>query len=628
MGVDKDVGMAVKMNTPSFQDISLLERGETIDEEPIHELCRYVDDRHDCADFRLIVLVKTLLCHADLLAPATVARIRKTILSFKYWMDEPGDDGMCYWSENHQLLFAVCEYFAGCLFPDETFINNRQSGLAHMQKAEVRILQWLDHCASYGFVEWHSNTYYEEDIAPLCVLIDHASDEEIAKKATMILDLMMLDFAHHSFEGRFVASSGRCYEAQKKDSSKADVNDILDHAFGAESRGSDHSTDSIPDFTPDYTRLSALFLICRNYQVPEVILRISREKGPLLVRESSGLDLSEVALEFPRKDIDEYGMYLWAMEAFTNRESIETTIDIFNRWKLQKNTFLKDLGMINLPLLRRFRLLPLLVRILNPATQGVAIQRANVQTYKTPDYMLSSVQHYHPGEFGDQQHIWQATLPGQVNVFSTHPAAPMFDDPARNFSPSWWVGNGINPDCAQDRNLLFLIYDTTPRKGFLERKRQHFVHFYLPFTRFDEVVRTGRAWYGRVGSTYIAIISSHCHVMEDDEIRVHAKKSGHVVALGSESESGSFVQFRTEHQESMLVFNGSTIRYQDPAYLLHYRGGFRKDRNPVEADYPRLDSPFVKVQRKDLVYEIDCGPSQLRLDFRKVLRIIEDGDNE
>jgi hypothetical protein len=638
-----DVGMAVKMNTVCFQGIQQLALGERIDETPIHKLCLYVDQRHDCADFRLIVLVKTLLCYEELLAPATVERIRKTILSFKYWMDEPGDDGMCYWSENHQLLFSVCEYFAGSLFPDEVFTNNQQTGLAHAQKAKLRILRWLEHRAVYGFIEWHSNTYYEEDVAPLCVLIDHAGDETLAGKATMILDLMMLDFAHHCFQGRFVASSGRCYETQKKDSGKADVNDILDHAFGAESRGSDCSPGDIPAFSPDYTRLSALFLICRKYQVPQAILNVYREKGPLLVRESSGLDLSEVAKEFPRKDIDEYGMYLWAMEAFTNRESIETTIDIFNSWKLQKNTFLKDLGMINIPVLRNLRLLPLLVRILNPATQGVAIQRANVQSYKTPDYLLSSVQRYHPGEFGDQQHIWQATLPGQVNVFSTHPAAPMFDDPARNFSPSWWVGNGINPDCAQDRNLLFLVYDTTPRKGFLERTRQHLVHFYIPVTKFDEVIRTERAWYGRVGSTYVGILSSHPHVVKDDELQVPAQKSGHVVILGSARESGSFEAFRAGHHESMLSFNGRTLRYKDPAYLLHCRGTFLKDQCPVETEYPRLDSPFVTVQRKGLVYDINFEPSRrsasrnsasrnsasrLVLDFCKGTRSVKEGGHE
>ena len=180
-------------------------------------------------------------------------------------------------------------------------------------------------------------------------------------------------------------------------------------------------------------------------------------------------------------------------------------------------------------------------------------------------------------------------------------------------------------------------------KGFLERKRQHFVHFYVPLARFDEVVRTERAWYGCAGSTYIAILSSHPQVVEDDELQVPARKSGHVVALGSESESGSFTQFRAEHHESLLSFNGRTLRYKDPEYQLRYRSKFWKEGRLVQTEYPRLDSPFVKVERKGLVYDINSEPSRdsgsrdsawrdsasrLVLDFRKQTRRVKDDGHE
>jgi hypothetical protein len=604
MTVAKDVGMNVKMNTVSFAGLKLLHQGEKIEETPIYDLCDYVDGRHDCADFRLIVLVKTFIAYADLLSEATVSRIRQTMLAFKYWMDEPGEDGMCYWSENHQLLFATCEYFAGFLFAADVFANNGETGQVHYEKAKERIARWLKHRATYGFIEWHSNTYYEEDIAPLCVLIDYAIDEDLAKQATMILDILMLDFAHHSFQGRFVATSGRCYEKQKKDSANADVNDLLNHAFHFEA------------FEPDYTRLSALFLTCQNYHVPAVIQAIAKNRLPMLIKESSGLDLSEVAKEFPRRDFAEYGMFLWAMEAFTNVESIETTIDLFNAWKMHSNTFLKDLKMINIPILRKLRLLPTLVKILNPATQGVAIERADVQTYKTADYMLSSAQRHRPGKFGDQQHIWQATLPQRINIFSTHPAAPMFDDSARNFSPSYWVGNGIQPDVAQDQNKLFLIYDTTPRKGFLERGRQHFVHYYVPVERFAEIKHETNAFYGRINDTYLAILTSHPIQVNGDEFIITAKKSAHVVILSSKRESDSFEAFQQAHRADQLAFQGKRLDYQEQSYILHYKGRFLKDQNEVSTRYPRLDSPFVNVKRKALLYEIEAEGMRLNLDFQ------------
>ena len=66
-------------------------------------------------------------------------------------MDEPGEDSMCYWSENHQILFAASEYLMGQMFPDEVFTNSGITGAQHMEKARVRILDWLEMRWKYGF---------------------------------------------------------------------------------------------------------------------------------------------------------------------------------------------------------------------------------------------------------------------------------------------------------------------------------------------------------------------------------------------------------------------------------------------------------------------------------------------
>ena len=43
--------------------------------------------------------------------------IEDVLLNFRYWRDEPGKNSMCYWSENHQVLFATAELLAGQLWP-------------------------------------------------------------------------------------------------------------------------------------------------------------------------------------------------------------------------------------------------------------------------------------------------------------------------------------------------------------------------------------------------------------------------------------------------------------------------------------------------------------------------------
>jgi hypothetical protein len=610
MAVHEDVGMAVKMHDKCFADICLLHAGERIEERPIHSLVNFVNQRHDCADFRLLCLIHSYLAYGDLLTPTTIRLLESCILGFKYWMDEPGEDGMCYWSENHQIIFAACEYLAGQTFPDRVFTNNGASGSSHREKAKTRILRWLSQRFSYGFSEWHSNTYYEEDIAPLCALVDHARDPEIVRKATIILDLLFLDMALHSFNGYFMAASGRCYENQKKDGKSTDVNDILAQAFG------------ILTHKPDYRRLSAIYLLRRNYRVPDVIRSIAHATGSFVIKDSMGLDLAEVVQEFPVANFEQRGMFLWAMEAFTNQQSIELTMDIFNAWKLQHNNFLRDLRMVNIPLLRRLRLLPLVLRILNPATQGVAIQRANTCTYRGASYMLSSAQKYHPGEFGDQQHIWHAALPDNINIFSTHPGSPMFDDPARNFSPGYWVGNGINPHAVQDRNILLLMYNLRQRGGFLERTRQRFVHFYFPVARFDEVRRDTQLIMARKTDSYLAILSTQPYTLHhEDELIYQGDRCCFAVIMGDRATFGSFRNFMTQLQSYNLNRRGNRLICQaDRRLEVVYRGEFSIDGLTVDTAYPRLDTPFVSAPRKPQHLDIIHDGMSLHLDFDRMVR--------
>ena len=610
MAVKEDVGMLVKMNTKCFKGIIELDRGNTIDEAEILDLVDFVNNRYDCADFRLLCLVRTYIAYRHLLTESTVQAIENSMLSFKYWMDEPGSDGMCFWSENHQLLFHTCEYLIGNLFLDSIFSNDGKTGRAHKEKARPKIMSWLKNRFTYGFTEWHSNTYYEEDIAPLSVLVDFSDDLKMVEQSKMILDILFLDMAMHSFEGYFVATSGRCYENQKKDSRLADVNDILAHAFGIQKR----------DY--DYTRISSMFLLCKNYQVPKIIIDIAHSQGTQIIMDSMGLDLHEVSKEMPDDDIDQKGMFLWSMEAFTNKESINMTMKTFNEWNLKENNFLKDLQSVNIPILRKLGLLPTVVKILNPATQGVAIERANTYTYKTDDYMLSSVQHYHPKKFGDQQHIWQATLPNQINIFSTHPGSPMFDDQARNFSPSFWVGNGINPDAVQHENVLLLMYDLRARKGYLERNRQKFIHFYFPVNKFEEVIELDTRLYGKVKNSYIAILSSKPYeIKNDEEMIIQGDTSQFVVILGSAEQYGLFSEFVDRIQESTVLFNHKKIQFlMDHTYELKFNSTFKVDHQIIPTNYPRYDTPFVESLRKPNELMIHYLNKTLYLNFNQQIR--------
>jgi hypothetical protein len=636
MSNERDITMTVKMNNKCFPDIEKLARGERADESQIAELLAFIDRRYDCADFRMVCILRSLYDFPHLLSGEMAERMRRTVLGFKYWMDEAGgaagggDDSICWWSENHQLLFAACEYLAGQLYPAAIFPNSGMSGEQHRLKAKKRLEYWFETRFALGFIEWHSNTYYEEDAAPLSLLIDCAADTDIAQKATMLLDLLLADMALHCFEGFFCASSGRCYEAQKTRPAAQDVTDILEKAFGFK-----RLAGAAPQY--DYSRLSADFIINRNYVVPKAMYEIAHCKKTAEIRTSMGLDLDEVAAHFPnprdmkrrdmeRRDMERRGMYLWAMESFTNTQSANLTLRIFNHCNLKTNDFLKNISLMNIPVLRELGLIPLIIRILNPVTAGIAIQRSNTCTWRSSRYMLSSAQRYHPGEFGDQQHIWQATLSGGVSVFTTHPGAAFFEDNARNFSPSYWVGNGILPHAAQYQNTLLCMYDLRVRKGFLEKKRQWFTHAWFPQNEFDQTVLESRLAAGKRGETYIALVSAApLEKRSETELAQQGKVTAWAALPGSAEEDGSWEQFLAKARAAPLTLRGKilSLEWRGHSFTLHYKKQFRVDGIAQSANSRRLESPFGNADANSGVFELKAADSRLRLDWPTLRRETE-----
>ncbi len=621
-----DPGMTIKMAPPGIADLDRLLTGHAIDEVEVAKLCDFVDARHDCADFRVLTLMR--IAHSDNanVSSGLRSRIRATLLGFRYWMDESGTDSMCFWSENHQAIFAVAEYLAGQLYPHDVFTNPTHdgrflSGDERMFRARGRLLTWVDHRFRFGFTEWCSNTYYEEDAAALALLIDLAEDDALVRQATMILDLLVLDMALHRFERWFVGSAGRAYEAQKKNPLVADTLELGDHFFG------------VPREHWDLSRMSAL-VVTSSYEVPKVLRRIAAFRGDALIRESFGLDLPEVTREIGAPgDLDTTGPFFWLMEAFTTRESICTTMAMIKAWHLGNNRFLAPLSSFSFvpPFL-----LPKLVKLLNPATQGVAIQRADVTTWRTPHGLLSSAQSYQPGGFGDQQHLWQATLPGGVNVFATHPGAPMFDDVARNFSPSAWVGNGINPHVGQDHGVLLSVHDLRVRRGYLERSRLRQSHLFWPTERFDAERAgdhgNGGTWLAaRAGSGLLGVVStSQLTAGPDPNERIqHGDRTGWVVLMGNTAEDGTFddwcAQVRnvrvslgegrssTKRRRPEQPRGGRTARDEGTTsastaltltahlrsleYKLAFNHGFTRNNDSIADRHPRFDTPFVSAPR-------------------------------
>ena len=578
------------------------------DESWLTRRLEFIDARLDLSDHRLLGVLKLYLRGGDLLRPDQRERIERTILGFKYHWREPGVDSMCTWSETHQLLFAVCEYLAGQALPARRFTNDGRTGAVKGEAAERRLRGWLDDRFLYGFSEWLSNTYYEIDIIGLSVLVDHADDPDLVARATMVLDLAFYDIALHRFGGRFAATAGRAYSQQKARPHRAEITTILREVF-----------ETPQAFDPD--ALSAVFIGRDVYQVPQVIREIADYGGEVEVRASYGLDLEEVDAEVARREPsdpqarrDARIRLLWAMEAFTTAEGIAPSLEEFRHSSIGRNRFLAPLSRFGrIPP----RLAPAALRAVNPITQGAALQRANVQTYRTPHYLLSSAQRYQHGRFGDQQHIWQAMLPGDISVFGTHPGSSRLATEARPSTPSAWVGNGINPDVAQHRNTLLATYDTMARSGYLEGFRHRFSHLHFPFSKFDETTFGERWLAGRRGDSFIGIVAlERLELVTEAEVMQRGAVTAWGVVLTDRSEYGMLSHLVEALKRHPLQRRGQRLAWATPdhRYELVPGGDFLVDGVPQPSDYPRYDTPWTRVPRRANVITVRTDTHELRLD--------------
>ncbi|MBB6733270.1 hypothetical protein [Cohnella zeiphila] len=184
----------------------------------IRQGIRGINERRDCSDFYLIGLFKLWkeYRHTELFEPDFWEELKSCVLNFRYWIDEPGDDVMWFFSENHSLLFHACELLGGQLFSEETFTNSGESGLIHRQKGEERLAQWFERFFAEGLTEWNSSTYIPIDVVGLLHIYDLAESEKLRAMAKQAMDLLYGYIAINSHQGFVASTFGRSNEKEIK----------------------------------------------------------------------------------------------------------------------------------------------------------------------------------------------------------------------------------------------------------------------------------------------------------------------------------------------------------------------------------------------------------------------------
>ena len=240
----------------------------------------------------------------------------------------------------------------------------------------------------------------------------------------------------------------------------------------------------------------------------------------------------------------------------------------------------------------------------------------NKVTYRTPDYMLSSAQDYHPGEKGCQQHIWQATLGPDAVVFVTHPPSMSEEGSHR---PNFWSGNSVLPRVAQWKGTLVAIHKL-PEDDWMG-----FTHAYYPAHSFDEyVLRDGWA-FARRGEGYLALTAAqgielvHRGSTAFRELRSHGRENTWVCHMGRAIADGAFEAFQEKVLALKVELRGlaahvETLRGEMLSF--GWEGPLRVDgqEQPLSG-FRHYDSPYCSADWPASVVEAHYGDYGMRLRF-------------
>ena len=628
-----------------------------------------IDIREDCADFTATGLIRFYIENKHRLTDENKEEIKKTLIGFKYWMDQYDgrSDGMCHWSENHQILFASTEYLVGIEWPNEIFADGRY-GSEHTELAKTRIEAWMQQRYYYGFSEYYSNNYYPEDIAPMANFIQFAKkeDKELVQRMKIIMDLIWIDIATQSwkymdingnYQYAFVSASGRMYMDNKcSDDTGNRLRPYINLVLGI---GEEYKTESNRFFVCFKRMYEAEVNGEPIYRVPDAIKAIfddpSKEK---IIKSSNGITLDELVQDgFMGEEVHQIMMQM-GMEAFSNSQVIDNSIKYLNKNKLFHNEFLNDFKLVNLWPFTLTKSLGFLSKILNPSTNGKAIQRANVYTYKNEYYSMSTSQEHFAGDYADQHQINICNLAGELSIFTSQPM--------RNSSRGqYWVGYGRLPYSVQDKNVNISIYTIPKKTGLLEPHVVKYTHAYFPVGLFDEVnldyMEQGYI-FGRKQDSYIMLhamsdttgklmfkndmpgvteeiiaedmskIKSSVNklITESNDLRydlIFEGGNNHawITELGSVAEHEDFNSFVLEMLDNKCEFKNMTVNYESDErnFKVKYADYFSINDQIIDTNYGRYESVYfeTKIERKSELIIINFADKHLILNYKEGYRI-------
>ncbi len=564
--------------TGFLPQLARLELDRSPDPRPLLDAVDYVSAGLDCQDFALAGLLRLLYRYreSDHLDADLRQSIERCVLGAAYWCDEPGESpAVCWHTENHQGLYHSCELLAGLLFPDARFAHSGMTGREHRGKARDLLEHWLRWREQFGWCEWLSNTYYCEDVITLCNLLDFAADADLRRRASGLLDGLLLEVAMHSFRGVMGCPHGRTYAPNILDTAHDSISAIcrlisgMGHFRALRCPG-------------------AIALCTSSYRLPRAIEAVAREvESEMEILQRSGVRVEDAPAHGLRYDSEDDNRFFAGLQAMYHPRIVATSQAVQERCGFYWDD----------PDFAGYRRL-LEEQDGNWVATGFDryyLAEANVRTWKTSSYALSSVQDFRPGGHGFQEHLWQATLDERTVVFTNCPRS----DDMESGVPTMWASNGVLPRIGQVQNVLIAHHRVPAGHWFAGS------HAYVPREQFDEWRLEGCWLLARKRDAFLALWSAHGARWEEVrregwtgwDLRADAPDNPWVCELGHSGRWPSFDAFCRAVLAARCDYTDGVTTYSSPSLgtvKMGWEGPLTLEGRPVAMRFkPRYQAPFL-----------------------------------
>lgn len=225
-----------------------------------------ITTRGDCADFEVLGLLHVWhRIHPQLWPAGLRDRVTDALTGMKYWITQPGLDAMCYFTENHQIVWHVAQRLAGAAWPRCRFCVDGRPGAEHAQEGGRRAAEWIRRKLDGGFSEFDSDAYLAIDALALVSLVEFDTDDDLRAGAEALLDKTLLSLAANSWCGVHGAAHGRSYVRTLRSSRFSETAPILWLLAGV---------GALNDALLPVTALAT----AQRYRVPDIVRRLAGEQ--------------------------------------------------------------------------------------------------------------------------------------------------------------------------------------------------------------------------------------------------------------------------------------------------------------------------------------------------------------